>query len=85
MKKKTPKEMADTTNKVKNTLEGINSRLNDTKEWIRELEERELKITAAEQNIEKRMERPKRPLGQHQVHQHSHNRGLRRRRERERT
>ena len=39
-------------NLVKSTLEGINSRLNDTKEWIRELEERELKITAAEQKNE---------------------------------
>ena len=37
---------------TKNTLEGINSRLNDTKEWIRELEERELEITAAEQKNE---------------------------------
>ena len=37
---------------TKNTLEGINSRLNDTKEWIRELEDRELEITAAEQKNE---------------------------------
>ena len=38
VKKKTPKEMADTTNKVKNTLEGINSKPNDTDEWASQLE-----------------------------------------------
>ena len=30
--------MTDVTNKVKNTLEGINSRLNDTEEWVSQLE-----------------------------------------------
>ena len=49
---KTHTEMKNTIMETKNTLEGINSRLNDTKEWIRELEERELKITAAEQKNE---------------------------------
>ena len=43
---------------TKNTLEGINSRLNDTKEWIRELEDRELEITAAEQKNEWKEIRP---------------------------
>ena len=66
-------------------MEGINSRITEVEEWMNDLEDRMVEITAAEQNIEKRMERPKRPLGQHQVHQHSHNRGLRRRRERETT
>ena len=37
---KTHTEMKNTIMETKNTLEGINSRLNDTKEWIRELEER---------------------------------------------
>ena len=49
---KTHTEMKNTIMETKNTLDGINSRLNDTKEWIRELEERELKITAAEQKNE---------------------------------
>ena len=35
---------------LKNTLEGINSRLNDTKEQIRNPEDRVLEITEAEQN-----------------------------------
>lgn len=43
-------EMKNTIMETKHTLEGINSRLDDTKKWIRELE-----ITAAEQkNDEKK-------------------------------
>ena len=43
-------EMKNTIMETKHALEGINSRLNDTKKWIRELE-----ITAAEQkNDEKK-------------------------------
>ena len=38
---------------MKNTLEGIKSRLDDTEEWISELEERVEEITDAEQNKEK--------------------------------
>ena len=38
---------------MKNTLEGINSRLNDTDDWIRELEGRVVEINAAEQKREK--------------------------------
>ena len=38
---------------MKNTLEGIKSRLDDTEEWITELEERVEEITDAEQNKEK--------------------------------
>ena len=34
---------------MKNTLEEINSRLNDTEEWINELKNRVLEITKAEQ------------------------------------
>ena len=42
---------------MKNTLEGINSRLNDTEEWIRELEDRVAEITAAEQEKRKKNEK----------------------------
>ena len=42
---------------MKNTLEGINSRKNEAEEWMTELEDRMLEITAAEQNKEKRMKR----------------------------
>ena len=34
---------------MKNTLEGINHRLNDTEEWISELEDRIVEITEDEQ------------------------------------
>ena len=34
---------------MKNTLEGINSRLGDTQEWISNLEERIVEITQSEQ------------------------------------
>ena len=39
---------------LKNTLEGINSRLDDTEEWISELEERIVEITQAEQKKRKK-------------------------------
>ena len=41
---------------MKNTVEGINSRLSDTEEWISELEDRVKEITT-EQKKEKRMKR----------------------------
>ena len=44
---------------MKNTLEGINSRINEAEEWISELEDRLVEITAAEQNKERRMKRNK--------------------------
>ena len=44
---------------MKNTLEGINSRLYDTEEWISELEDRMVEITATKLNKEKRMKRNK--------------------------
>ena len=69
---------------MNNTLGGIHSRIIEAEEQINDLENRMVEITATEQNIEKRMKRPKRPLEQHQVHRHSHCRGLKRRRERER-
>ena len=42
---------------MKNTLEGIHSRINEAEERISELEDRMVEITAAEQNKEKRMRR----------------------------
>ena len=42
---------------MKNTLEGINSRITETEERIGELEDRMVEITAEEQNKEKRMKR----------------------------
>ena len=42
---------------LNNTLEGINSRITEAEEWKNFLEDRMVEITAAEQNIEKRMKR----------------------------
>ena len=74
---------------MNNTLEGISGTRTETEKWINDLEDRMVEITATKQNIEIRMKRNedmlRNPLGQHQIHQHSHYRGLRKRRERERT
>ena len=43
--------------KMKNTLEGINSRVTEAEEQISDLEDRMVEITASEQNKEKRMKR----------------------------
>ena len=37
---------------MNNTLDGINSRITESKEWISDLENRMAEITASEQNIE---------------------------------
>ena len=42
---------------IKNTLEGINSRISEAEEWIRELEDKMVEITSEEQNKVKRMKR----------------------------
>ena len=42
---------------MNNTLEEINSRITEAEEWINDLEDRMMEITATEQNIEKRMKR----------------------------
>ena len=42
---------------MKNTLEGINSRITEAEEWISDLEDRMVEFTATEQNKEKRMKR----------------------------
>lgn len=57
------KDLEELKNKqVNNTLEGINSRITEAKEWINDLEDRLVEITAAEQNIWGKKD--KRPLGQ---------------------
>ena len=40
---------------MKNILEGINSRITEGEEWINDLDDKIVAITATEQNIEKRM------------------------------
>ena len=42
---------------MKNTLEGTNSRITEAKEWINDLEDRVVEITATEEKIENRMKR----------------------------
>ena len=49
--------MNNTINEIKNSLEGINSRITEAGEWISDLEDKIVEITTAEQNKEKRMER----------------------------
>ena len=44
-------------NEIKNSQEGINSRIPGEEEWISDLEEKIVEITTAEQNKEKRMKR----------------------------
>ena len=46
----------NTVTEIKNTLEGINSRITEAEEWISELEDSMLEITVEEQSKEKRME-----------------------------
>ena len=45
--------MSNTITELKTTLEGINSRITETEEWISDLEYRMVEITAMEQNKEK--------------------------------
>ena len=49
--------MYNTINEIKNSLEGINSRITEAEERISDLEEKILEITTTEQNKEKRMKR----------------------------
>ena len=79
-------ETNSTITEIKNTLEGINSRISEA-ERISELEDKVVEITSEEQNKVKRMKRTEdslRPLGQYETHQHSNYRGPRSRREKER-
>ena len=49
--------MNNTITEKKNTLEGINNRITEAEEWISDLEDKMVEITAVEQNKEKRMKR----------------------------
>ena len=49
--------MNDTITEMKNTLEGIYSRITEAEECISDLEDRMVEFTATEQNKEKRMKR----------------------------
>ena len=76
---------------MKNTLEGINSRITDAEEGTSDLEDRMVEITSKEQNIEKINEKKKlrQPKGSLDIIKltsiHIIGRGPRKRRERERT
>ena len=48
---------SNTINKIKNSLEGINSRITEAEERISDLKDKILEITTTEQNKEKRMKR----------------------------
>ena len=56
-KTKEQKVIYNTITEMKNTLEGIKSRITEAEEWISELEDRMVETTAEEQNKEKRMKR----------------------------
>ena len=49
--------MKNRINEIKNSLKGINSRITEAEEWISDLEDIIVEITATEQNKEKRMKR----------------------------
>ena len=49
--------MNHTINEIKNSLEGINSRITETEEWISDLEYKIVEVTVTEQNKQKRMKR----------------------------
>ena len=49
--------MNNTINEIKNSVEGIKSRITETEEWISDLEDKIVEMTTAEQNKEKRMKR----------------------------
>ena len=44
---------------MNNTLEGINSRITEAEEWISDLDDRMVEITATERNTEKNNEKMK--------------------------
>ena len=49
--------MNNTINKIKNSLEGVNSRITEAEERVSDLEYKTVEITTTEQNKEKRMKR----------------------------
>ena len=53
---KDPEELNNKQTEMSDTLKGINSKITEA-EWINDLEDRLMEITATEQNTEKRMKR----------------------------
>ena len=49
--------MNNTINEMKNSLEGIKSRIAEAEEWISDLEDKIVEITTVAQNKEKKMKR----------------------------
>ena len=49
--------MNNTINEIKNSVQGISSRITEAEERISELEDKRVEITTTEQNKEKRMKR----------------------------
>ena len=49
--------MNNTINEIKNSLEGINSRITEAEEWISDLEDKIVEVTATEQKKEKKNEK----------------------------
>ena len=49
--------MNNTINEIKNSLEGINSRITEAEELISDLEDKIVEITTSEQNKEKKTEK----------------------------
>ena len=49
--------MNNTMSEIKNSLQGINSIITETEEWISDLEDKIVEIITTEQNKEKRMKR----------------------------
>ena len=72
---------------MNNTPEGLNSRITEAEEWINDLEDRMVEITATEQNMGEKMERNKDglrdPWDNFKHTNISHYRGPRKRKERE--
>ena len=87
--KKFQSETKDTLMKIKNNLQGINSRVDEAENQISDLEYKEAKNNQSEEEEEKRIQKneySERALWSmhNQVHQHSHHWGVGRRRERAR-
>ena len=49
--------MNNTITEIKNTVEGINSKITEAEEWKSELEDKMVEITARKQNKEKKNEK----------------------------
>ena len=62
--------MTNTITEMKNTLEGISSRITEAEEWISDLEERKVEFTAVEQKKEKGMKRNEDSLRDHRDNIH---------------